>query len=50
MPMEADDIIARPFEEQLLLAGAECAHDSFHYTFNRMRMQSTARLRKSGWP
>jgi hypothetical protein len=50
MPVQAGDIIARPFDEQWSLAGAQYARDSLHYTFNRMRLQSTARLRKSGWP
>jgi hypothetical protein len=50
MPVQTSNIIPRPFDEQFSLGGAQYVRNSLHYTFNRMRLQSTAHLRKSGWP
>lgn len=46
MPVEVSDIVALPYDDQYSLAGVQYARDSLHYTYNRMGLQSDARLRK----
>ena len=44
--LAASDVVALPYDDSLTQAGLEYARQSLHYTYNRMALGHTARLRK----